>query len=125
MLTTAASFSGNSGSGNSGQSGEGSAKNRPSRLFIHSRSLYVQANDDPSRLATVSRFPIDKPGAVERIRFTLESASKRLGPWMRISGTDIYILRVSDMGGAEFSVGMGKFSLNDLVRGTGDYLRPI
>jgi len=108
-----------------GRRSEGGAKNRPNRLFIHSRSLYVQSLDDPRRLATVFRFPIDKPGVAERIHFTLNSTSKRLGPWMRISGTDIYILSVSDMGGGQFSVGMVKFSLNDLVRGPDDYLRPI
>lgn len=44
---------------------------------------------------------------------------------MRISGSDIYILRVSDMGGAQFSVGIQKFSFNDIIRGAGDYLRPV
>jgi hypothetical protein len=116
MLIVAASFP--------GQKSEGGAKNRSNRLFIHSQSLYTQALDDQHNSATVFRFPIDKPGTVERLHFTLESSSTRLGPWMKILGTDIYILRVSDMGGAQFSVGIQRFSLDDLVRGAGDYLSP-
>jgi hypothetical protein len=98
---------------------------RATRLLIHSRSLYAQTGDDPSHGATVFRLPIDKPDVVERIVFPLRSASKRLGPWMKLSGSDIYLLSVSDRGGSQFSVGVQKFSVNDIVRGPGDYFRPV